>query len=58
MRFIAGAGEYGYRANVRSTIKRIRQKFMRLDPAFKEIENYSNFGYAWHAPEGAVVYPA
>jgi two-component system, OmpR family, response regulator ChvI len=55
--FIAGAGEDGYRVNVRSTIKRIRKKFMRLDPAFKEIETYTAFGYAWHG-EGAVAYPA
>ena len=32
--FVAGAGELGYRANVRSVIKRIRNKFRECDPAF------------------------
>jgi two-component system response regulator ChvI len=53
--FVAGTGEDGYRVNVRSTIKRIRQKFLKLDPAFKEIGTYAAFGYAWDAPEGAVA---
>src|SRR6266436_4586460 len=35
--FIAGSGEYGYRANVRSAIKRIRNKFRECDPTFVEI---------------------
>jgi two-component system response regulator ChvI len=34
--FIAGTGEDGYRANVRSAIKRIRNKFRACDPAFDE----------------------
>jgi two-component system response regulator ChvI len=55
--FIAGMGEDGYRVNVRSTIRRIRQKFMKLDPAFTEIGTYARFGYAWRASEGAVAYP-
>ena len=45
--FIAGSGDDGYRANVRSAIKRIRSKFSELDPAFDEIENYPGFGYSW-----------
>ena len=45
--FIAGSGNDGYRANVRSAIKRIRNKFRDLDPTFAEIENYSSFGYCW-----------
>jgi len=45
--FIAGSGNDGYRANVRSVIKRIRNKFRDLDPTFAEIENYSSFGYCW-----------
>jgi two-component system response regulator ChvI len=45
--FIAGNGNDGYRANVRSAIKRIRNKFRELDPAFDEIENYTGFGYCW-----------
>jgi two-component system response regulator ChvI len=39
--FIARIGEDGYRANVRSAIKRIRNKFRACDPAFEEIENYT-----------------
>ena len=45
--FIAGEGAEGYRANVRSAIKRIRNKFRALGPAFDEIENYTGFGYCW-----------
>jgi two-component system response regulator ChvI len=48
--FIAGEGAEGYRANVRSAIKRIRNKFRALDPAFDEIENYTGFGYCWRKP--------
>jgi len=48
--FIAGAGEDGYRANVRSAIKRIRNKFRACDPTFDEIENYTGFGYSWRKP--------
>jgi two-component system response regulator ChvI len=48
--FIAGTGDDGYRANVRSAIKRIRNKFRACDPAFDEIENYSGFGYSWRKP--------
>ncbi len=47
--FIAGSGEHGYRCNVRSTIKRIRNKFRVLDPAFDLIENYASFGYRWNS---------
>src|SRR5262245_10933082 len=45
--FIAGSGENGYRTNVRSCIKRIRNKFRAVDPAFNEIDNYQSFGYRW-----------
>ena len=48
--FIAGTGDDGYRANVRSAIKRIRNKFRACDPAFDEIENYTGFGYCWRKP--------
>ena len=48
--FIAGEGAEGYRANVRSAIKRIRNKFRACDPAFDEIENYTGFGYCWRKP--------
>lgn len=45
--FIGGSGVNGYKANVRSTIKRIRRKFRDLDPSFAEIENFAAFGYVW-----------
>jgi two-component system response regulator ChvI len=45
--FIAGSGEEGYRGNVRTLIKRIRQKFRALDDSFEAIENYPGFGYRW-----------
>lgn len=47
--FIAGSGDEGYRANVRTHIKRIRQKFRDLDPTFDAILNYAGFGYGWRA---------
>jgi two-component system, OmpR family, response regulator ChvI len=49
--FIAGSGADGYRANVRSAIKRIRSKFSSADPTFDKIENYSGFGYCWKKPD-------
>jgi two-component system response regulator ChvI len=50
--FIAGHGEHGYRVNVRTAIKRIRQKFRLCAPQFDEITNFSGQGYSWrlHAP--------
>jgi two-component system, OmpR family, response regulator ChvI len=48
--FVAGAGEDGYRGNVRSAIKRIRSKFRECDPGFEEIRNYTSFGYCWRKP--------
>ncbi len=45
--FVAGSGEEGFRTNVRSSIKRIRNKFRGLDSEFSEIENYPAFGYRW-----------
>jgi two-component system response regulator ChvI len=48
--FISGYGAEGYRANVRSAIKRIRNKFRALDSTFEEIENYTGFGYCWRKP--------
>jgi two-component system response regulator ChvI len=51
--FVAGIGMDGYRANVRTFIKRIRQKFREVDPEFDAIENYAGFGYRWHGgPDG------
>lgn len=46
--FVAGPGEEGYRTNVRTFIKRIRQKFRTVDDDFEHIENYPGFGYRWH----------
>lgn len=45
--FIAGAAENGFMGNVRSMIKRIRNKFKSIDPDFDTIENYTGFGYVW-----------
>lgn len=45
--FVAGHGSEGYRANVRTFIKRIRKKFRDVDPNFDYIENYAGFGYRW-----------
>lgn len=47
--FRAGDGDDGYRVNVRSMIKRIRQKFLAVDEGFGEIENYTGYGYRWRA---------
>ena len=48
--FVAGNGKDGFRANVRTVIKRIRGKFRACDPACDEIENYTGFGYCWRKP--------
>jgi two-component system, OmpR family, response regulator ChvI len=45
--FLAGTGEGGYRTNVRSSIKRIRNKFKECSADFSEITNYNGFGYCW-----------
>ncbi|MGE0650715.1 MAG: response regulator transcription factor [Alphaproteobacteria bacterium] len=45
--FAAGVGPEGYKTNVRTFIKRIRQKFREIDPEFDQIENYPGFGYRW-----------
>ena len=45
--FIGGSGKHGYRTNVRSSIKRIRNKFRLIDADFAEVENYPSFGYRW-----------
>jgi two-component system, OmpR family, response regulator ChvI len=49
--FVAGEGPRGYWANVRSAIKRLRNKFRAFDPAFEEIQNYTGFGYGWCKPD-------
>jgi two-component system, OmpR family, response regulator ChvI len=48
--FIAGSGADGYRMNVRSAIRRIRNRFGAHDLIFDEIENYQGFGYCWKKP--------
>jgi two-component system response regulator ChvI len=48
--FIAGTGEQGYNTNVRSLLKRIRRKFLAVDPGFSEIENMPGIGYRWRDP--------
>jgi two-component system response regulator ChvI len=45
--FVAGQGDEGYRTNVRSAIRRIRNKFRELDLTFSEIENSIALGYRW-----------
>lgn len=47
--FIAGNGDDGYRTNVRSSMKRIRNKFRAIDADFTEIENFPAFGYRWRS---------
>jgi len=47
--FVAGYGAEGYRANVRTFIKRIRKKFRDIDTSFDQIHNYAGFGYRWIA---------
>jgi len=51
--FCAGDGLNGYQTNVRSLIKRIRQKFHEADESFGEIENHRGYGYRWRASEAA-----
>ena len=46
--FFAGHGADGYRANVRAMVKRVRRKFVQLDPDFAALQNYPGFGYRWH----------
>ncbi len=50
--FLAGAGPEGFRANVRTFVKRIRQKFRDVDPDFDQIGNYAGFGYRWKDESG------
>ena len=48
--FVAGSGALGYTTNVRSLIKRIRRKFLTVDPGFSHVENVQNVGYRWLDP--------
>jgi two-component system response regulator ChvI len=45
--FVAGYGSDGFRANVRTFIKRIRKKFRDSDGEFVQVHNYAGFGYRW-----------
>jgi two-component system response regulator ChvI len=45
--FVAGDGAEGYRTNVRALIKRLREKFVTIDPSFAAIVNFPGFGYRW-----------
>lgn len=45
--FVAGAGAEGYRANVRTFVKRVRQKFRDVDESFDQIQNFPGYGYRW-----------
>jgi two-component system response regulator ChvI len=45
--FISGHGEDGYRANVRSGIRRVRSKFKAVCGDFNEIQNFQSLGYRW-----------
>jgi two-component system response regulator ChvI len=47
--FFSGQGPEGFRTNVRSTIKRARNKFRGVDVGFSAIETYMAFGYRWRA---------
>ncbi len=50
--FVAGANAEGFRTNVRAFVRRIRQKFVALDPAFDAIRNFAGFGYRWEEGGG------
>lgn len=52
--FVAGSGDRGYNTNVRSLMKRIRRKFLAVDPGFSEIENVATIGYRWREPRSGV----
>lgn len=47
--FHAGNGPDGYRINVRTMLRRIRQKFIALDPRFDGIKTVTDvrYGYQW-----------
>jgi two-component system response regulator ChvI len=49
--FVAGSGGLGYTINVRSLVKRIRRKFVAVDPGFSAIENVHKVGYRWVDPQ-------
>ena len=48
--FLSGHGEKGFWVNVRSAIRRVRNKFRAIDSTFTELENARAFGYRWRTP--------
>jgi DNA-binding response OmpR family regulator len=48
--FAAGAGDDGYKSNVRSFVKRLRHRFIAVSPGWNEIETYCGMGYRWRQP--------
>jgi hypothetical protein len=53
--FLSGTGDTGYHANVRTCMKRLRQKFWEADKTFDCIQNRSGFGYEWVPDIGNTV---
>lgn len=51
--FLSGHATTGVMTNVRAIIKRIRRKFLDVDPAFGEIVSHAGVGYAWRKPAAA-----
>lgn len=45
--FIAGEGDNGWKSNVRSMTRRMRDKFRKITPDFEAIRIRSARGYAW-----------
>jgi two-component system response regulator ChvI len=39
--------DQGFHTNVRSCIKRMRRKFLAIDPTFRNIVNHIGVGYSW-----------
>jgi two-component system, OmpR family, response regulator ChvI len=44
------------RANLRSAMKRMRNKFRLVEPSFSEIESFTAFGYRWRSPPAEQAY--
>ena len=55
--FVAGTGERGYETNVRSLMKRIRRKFLSVDPGFAQTFTGRNWATAGPRPEGDAAAP-
>lgn len=49
--FVGGYGTHGYISNVRSMMKRIRKKFLAVDPSFLAIKTVPALGYQWLDPK-------